>query len=171
MVYSGFRFVRLRTRGGLPIAIVNRGRTRGDELAELRSKATWVGADSGGGSHRRCHPGLMNSKFITTALRRGLHKRCPHCGEGPLFSGWSHLECCSRCIEISLLNPGDTWAFTIIGDRLPIAVMIVLIYFGVMRSYFVLGATMMIVLVALLIWTSPNCWGAGIASSAPTCRE
>ena len=36
MVYSGFRFVRLAQDAGLPIAIVNRGRTRGDDLAELK---------------------------------------------------------------------------------------------------------------------------------------
>jgi NAD-dependent SIR2 family protein deacetylase len=36
MVYSGFRFVRLGHEAGLPIAIVNRGRTRGDDLAELK---------------------------------------------------------------------------------------------------------------------------------------
>jgi NAD-dependent SIR2 family protein deacetylase len=36
MVYSGFRFVRLAHDLGLPIAIVNRGRTRGDELAALK---------------------------------------------------------------------------------------------------------------------------------------
>jgi len=36
MVYSGFRFVRLAHDAGLPIAIVNRGRTRADDLAELK---------------------------------------------------------------------------------------------------------------------------------------
>ena len=36
MVYSGFRFVRQAHEGGLPIAIVNRGRTRGDDLADLK---------------------------------------------------------------------------------------------------------------------------------------
>jgi len=36
MVYSGFRFVRQAYDAGLPIAIVNRGRTRGDELANLK---------------------------------------------------------------------------------------------------------------------------------------
>jgi NAD-dependent SIR2 family protein deacetylase len=36
MVYSGFRFVLLAHEAGLPIAIVNRGRTRGDDLAELK---------------------------------------------------------------------------------------------------------------------------------------
>ena len=36
MVYSGFRFVVQAHEAGLPIAIVNRGRTRGDDLAELK---------------------------------------------------------------------------------------------------------------------------------------
>jgi NAD-dependent SIR2 family protein deacetylase len=36
MVYSGFRFVRLAHDLGLPIAIVNRGRTRADEFAALK---------------------------------------------------------------------------------------------------------------------------------------
>ena len=36
IVYSGFRFVRLAHEAAIPIAIVNRGRTRGDELAGLK---------------------------------------------------------------------------------------------------------------------------------------
>ena len=36
MVYSGFRFVKQAHDAGLPIAIINRGRTRGDELAHLK---------------------------------------------------------------------------------------------------------------------------------------
>jgi uncharacterized protein (DUF983 family) len=103
------------------------------------------------------------SKLITTALRRGLRKRCPHCGEGRLFSGWSYLERCATCGLVFAPNPGDTWAFTIIGDRLPIGAMIVLIYFGVLRSHGVLGLTMLVVLAGLVIWTAPNRWGAGIA--------
>jgi uncharacterized protein (DUF983 family) len=102
-------------------------------------------------------------KLIRTALGRGLRKRCPHCGEGPLFSGWSHFERCSICGLVFVPDPGDTWAFTIIGDRVPIAGMIVLIYFGVVRSHRVLGLTLMIVLMALLVLTAPNRWGVGIA--------
>jgi len=60
-------------------------------------------------------------------------------------------------------NPGDTWAFAIIGDRLPIAAMIVLIYFGVVRLRPVPGVALLVVLVALLFWTAQNRWGAGIA--------
>ena len=53
--------------------------------------------------------------------------------------------------------------FTIIGDRLPIGLMIVVIYFGVVRSRPVLGLTLLIALAIIAIWTSPNRWGAGIA--------
>lgn len=35
-VYSGFRFVRHAAAAGIPIAIVNRGHTRGDELATVK---------------------------------------------------------------------------------------------------------------------------------------
>ncbi len=39
MVYSGYRFARRAAESGKPIAIVNRGRTRADELAALRIDA------------------------------------------------------------------------------------------------------------------------------------
>ena len=103
------------------------------------------------------------AELIGTVLGRGLRKRCPHCGQGRSFSGWSHLERCSVCGLVFVPNPGDTWAFTILGDRLPIGLMIVVIYFGVGRSHPVLGLAILVVLGGLLIWTSPNRWGAGIA--------
>jgi uncharacterized protein (DUF983 family) len=103
------------------------------------------------------------SKLIRTALGRGLRKRCPHCGEGRLFSGWSHLERCSICGLVFARNPGDTWAFTIIGDRVPLGVMIVLIYFGAVQSHRVIGLTMLVVLGALVVVTAQNRWGASIA--------
>jgi uncharacterized protein (DUF983 family) len=103
------------------------------------------------------------SKLIGTALGRGLRRRCPHCGQGRVFSGWSFLERCSVCGLVFARNPGDTWAFTIIGDRLPLAAIIGLIYFGVVRSQPVLGWSIVAAVVALAIWTTPNRWGAGIA--------
>jgi len=39
MVFSGYRFVRRAADAGKPIAIVNRGRTRADELATLKIDA------------------------------------------------------------------------------------------------------------------------------------
>jgi uncharacterized protein (DUF983 family) len=101
--------------------------------------------------------------LIGTALKRGLRKRCPHCGVGPLFSGWSILERCSVCGLVFERNPGDTWAFTIFGNRLPVGVMIVLIYFGVVRTYPVLGVTLLVAVAVLAIWTAPNRNGVGVA--------
>ena len=43
MVYSGFRFARMAKETGLPLAILNRGRTRADDLADLKIDAE-VGA-------------------------------------------------------------------------------------------------------------------------------
>ena len=60
-------------------------------------------------------------------------------------------------------NAGDTWGFTIIGDRLPIAVMVVLIYFGVSRLRPALGLALLVASAALVIWTAPNRWGTSIA--------
>ena len=74
-----------------------------------------------------------------------------------------HLERCSACGLVFVRNPGDTWAFTVIGDRLPIAGMIVLIYFGVVHSHPVLGSVLMTAFSILLLWTAPNRWGVGIA--------
>ena len=102
--------------------------------------------------------------MISTVLGRGLRKRCPHCGQGPLFSGFAHhLERCSVCGLIYERNPGDTWAFTIIGDRIPVAAVIILIYFGVVRSHPVLGAVVFVVVGIGLVVTAPNRWGLGIA--------
>jgi uncharacterized protein (DUF983 family) len=100
----------------------------------------------------------------TTALARGWQKKCPHCGQGDLFSGFAtHLEKCSVCGLVYERNPGDTWAFTTIGDRLPIAAIIVVIYVGLVRRHLILGLTVIAVFGAALVWTAPNRWGVGIA--------
>jgi uncharacterized protein (DUF983 family) len=106
----------------------------------------------------------MTSAVAWEALGRGWRKRCPHCGEGPLFSGWSHhLDRCTRCGLVYERNPGDTWAFTVIGDRLPIGALVAAIYFGVARSHLLIGAMLFAIVAVLVVWTAPNRWGVGIA--------
>ena len=110
------------------------------------------------------YPHDARRHLILRALGRGLRRRCPHCGRGPLFSGFAHhLDRCSSCGLVYERNSGDTWAFTIIGDRLPVAAGIVLLYFGFGRSNTTLGLGAFIVMGVLLLVTSPNRWGAGIA--------
>jgi uncharacterized protein (DUF983 family) len=99
-----------------------------------------------------------------TAIGRGLRKRCPHCGRGRLFArGWTHVERCSHCGLVYERNPGDTWAFTVVGDRLPIAAIIALVYFGAGARHRTAGLVLIAALGALVIWTAPNRWGVGIA--------
>jgi len=100
---------------------------------------------------------------VRTALWRGLTKRCPHCGIGPLFDGWRHIERCATCGLVFERNAGDTWFFTIIGDRLPVGIGVVLVYFGIARHHRSAGVVAFAVLIALLVWTSPNRWGVGMA--------
>ena len=98
------------------------------------------------------------------ALARGLSKRCPHCGRGAMFSGWSHqLDRCDVCGLVYERNAGDTWFFTVIGDRIPMAIGIVLVYFGVANATRGMDIAVFGALIGLLIWTTPNRWGIGIA--------
>ena len=81
-----------------------------------------------------------------------------------MFQGWArHLDRCSVCGLVYERNPGDTWAFTIFGDRVPVAAIIILIYFGFGRAHPALGLATFLAIAAILIWTSPNRWGVGIA--------
>jgi hypothetical protein len=60
-------------------------------------------------------------------------------------------------------NAGDTWAFTIVGDRLPIIALIALVYFGVFRSHHTLGVIGFALLGVFFAWSTPSRWGVGIA--------
>jgi uncharacterized protein (DUF983 family) len=107
---------------------------------------------------------MRRRQLIAAAIGRGWRKRCPHCGRGAMFSGWAHhLDRCAVCGLVYERNSGDTWAFTIIGDRLPVAALIVIVYFGLFRNHRVLGAIAFALIVIAFVRTSPNRWGVGIA--------
>lgn len=81
-----------------------------------------------------------------------------------MFSGWAHhLDRCSVCGLVFERNRGDTWAFTVIGDRLPLGALIILLYFGVIRSHRAIGVVVFAIIAALFVWSSPRRWGVGIA--------
>jgi hypothetical protein len=82
---------------------------------------------------------------------------------GALFERGKHLESCIACGLVYERNPGDTWFFTIIGDRIPIAIIIVLIFFGQARLPLVVAVPLMIVAGVVIVWTAPNRWGVGMA--------
>lgn len=46
------------------------------------------------------------------AVLRGLRKRCPRCGRGPLFRGWNRLlDGCPVCGLLYERHAGNTWFF------------------------------------------------------------
>ena len=66
-----------------------------------------------------------------SALLNGLRCRCPHCGCGPLLNGWLTIrQRCAVCGHVYERHSGDTWAFWIIGDRIPVAIAIAAVYLG-----------------------------------------
>ena len=109
--------------------------------------------------------GRRESPDVLTTLTRGLLKRCPHCGIGRIYTGWAHEEkTCAACGLVYEPTEGDTWAFTIIGDRIPVAAGIIVVYFGLgSRLGPVALFAVMAVLSAALVWTAPNRWGLGVA--------
>ena len=68
---------------------------------------------------------------IRTVLGRGLRGKCPRCGEGPLFAKWVKTKLrCDVCDLLFQRDYGDIWIFTNIMDRLPIALGIIVLFFG-----------------------------------------
>ena len=128
--------------------------------------------------------GSRQGPHALTALGRGLTNRCPHCGIGKIYTGWAtevktcphcgvgriyerwaaEVKRCPRCGLVYEPTEGDTWAFTIIGDRIPVAAGIIVVYFefGSRLGPIALVA-LMAVLGAILLWTTPNRWGVGVA--------
>jgi hypothetical protein len=73
------------------------------------------------------------------------------------------VDACPSCGLVYERNPGDTWAFTVVGDRLPIAAIVIVIYFGLGAAHRTLALVVIAALGVLVVWTAPNRWGVGIA--------
>jgi len=99
----------------------------------------------------------MGQGIIWTSIKNGLHRRCPQCGVGPLFSGWMTLrDRCPRCGLVYEPGAGDTWAFWIVADRIPIAIAIVAVYFGLGPRSWTQGALVIGAVAMVLIATIPQ---------------
>jgi uncharacterized protein (DUF983 family) len=104
------------------------------------------------------------SHGVWTILHNGLRRKCPHCGQGPLLEGWLALRHeCSVCGLIYERNAGDTWAFWIIGDRIPIGVAVAALYFGFGPQSLVQVIVFAAVLLTVLIGTTPYRLGVVVA--------
>ena len=69
---------------------------------------------------------------VRTLILRGVKRRCPHCGKGPLFIKLLQLrEHCSACGLKLEFKAGDTWGFWVFFDRIIIGVPVLLLLIGV----------------------------------------
>lgn len=102
---------------------------------------------------------------LRTLLWRGCRKKCPQCGQGPLYQGWIKLhEQCPACGLKYLPDQGDLWGALLFLDRvLFIVPLIVLVYFRQQHSSmaWVLGVGAVIFLG--LILTVPHRNGMSLA--------
>jgi uncharacterized protein (DUF983 family) len=101
---------------------------------------------------------------VLTTLARGLRKRCPRCGGGPLFQrGIQAFERCSACGLLFERNFGDTWMFTIITDRIPILFGVAVVYFGFRATNWMMAAVFLLAMAVPLIATISHRQGLAIA--------
>lgn len=101
---------------------------------------------------------------LRTVLARGARKRCPRCGQGPLYVGWVKMhDRCSVCGLKYLQDQGDLWVYLVAGDRaLFILPLIVMIYFQLYNPnsiwFFVFGAALFLG----FVFTLPHRNGMGL---------
>lgn len=102
---------------------------------------------------------------LPTLLNRGAHKKCPHCGKGPLFRRWIELhDRCSVCGIKYLENEGDLWGYLLIADRaLFILPLVAMIYFQTYNPnsiwFFAIGGSVLLG----FIWSMPHRTGMSLA--------
>jgi uncharacterized protein (DUF983 family) len=66
---------------------------------------------------------------LKTLLARGLRRKCPQCGNGPLFHRWSKLrDRCPVCALKYLENQGDLWGLLLFADRVLFMIPLIAIF-------------------------------------------
>ncbi len=111
------------------------------------------------------NPGEGRKPQLWKTLGRGIRRTCPNCGLGPLFAGWFTMRRdCPVCQLVYLRNQGDTWLFWIIMDRIPIAIgLILIVFFGLRVSSWIMGTAFFSAMVIPLIATMPHRQGVAVA--------
>ena len=98
------------------------------------------------------------------AIRRGLRKRCPRCGEGPLFAKWNELrESCPVCGLAYEERAGDTWFFMYMSTGALTGVLLVLLFVIRPRVFWIGQLVVAVAAAALIGLTLPHRKGFAVA--------
>lgn len=101
---------------------------------------------------------------VRAAVWRGLRRRCPRCGRDRLYERWFSLRaCCGSCALRFERDPGDTWGFWVLFDRIFVLVPIVVLYFGFAPSARWAQVLFFILLIGALVATMPHRQGIAVA--------
>lgn len=101
---------------------------------------------------------------IRRAVWLGWRRLCPHCGEAKLFESWFTLRPkCPVCGLRFEQRTGDTWAFWLIGDRVFIALLLLIIVLGLRSHTAMHVVTLFVVVVIPLVATMPHRLGVCVA--------
>jgi uncharacterized protein (DUF983 family) len=101
---------------------------------------------------------------VRQAVFRGLRRRCPRCGDGPLFRKWFTMhERCSSCDLCFEGQSGDLWGFWVITDRIFLFGAILALYFGFTPESWIVRGALLAGLVAAIVVTMPHRQGAFVA--------
>jgi uncharacterized protein (DUF983 family) len=98
------------------------------------------------------------------AIWRGMRRRCPRCGQAPIFARWldTHDRCASCGFQFEE-RAGDTWGFWVLLDRLFVAIPLVILLFGFATASLALRIALIAVLLVPLVLTMPHRQGVAIA--------
>lgn len=95
---------------------------------------------------------------LKTVLWRGCRRRCPRCGQGPVYKNFLRMhDDCSSCGLKFMHDQGDLWVYIIIVDRAVfILPLIGMLYFKLYNPYSVWFVLFAVALVVSLFGTVPH---------------
>lgn len=104
------------------------------------------------------------SLTLREAILRGLRKRCPRCGEGPLFAGWNQLrESCPACGLAYEKRAGDTWFFMYMSTGALTGILLIVLFLIRPRVVWIGQLLVSVAAVALIGLTLPYRKGIAVA--------
>ena len=95
---------------------------------------------------------------LRTVLWRGVRRRCPQCGQGPVFRHWLAMhDHCAVCNLHYLPDQGDLWAYVVAVDRALFTLpLIAMIFFRLYNPHSVWFYIFSIVLLLAFVFTMPR---------------